>query len=220
MVASRHRPKGGRAAPFGLSVLTFVLLPSGIGTQELAALIARQPVAAERAPARAAASPFRIGASTLTMPPMSMVMPPAMNYVLAGLDSSNADITGSIRERTLGKIVIELPPARYPSVDRSNKAERLVPRAEPPLEPSASAEVPTEEQQTTVEEQAVPKLADEPTSQPADDSDQESAASLTRPEDMSATVPLAQLYFDCEPIGPTLDTLRPWDAGDAPKVQT
>src|SRR6266576_2341857 len=99
MVASRHRPKGSRAAPFGLSVLTFVLLPSGIGTQELAALIARQPAAAERAPARAAASPFRtIAASTLTMPPMSMVMPPAMNYVLAGLDGNNADITGSIRE--------------------------------------------------------------------------------------------------------------------------
>ena len=67
-------------------------------------------------------------------------MPPAMNYVLAGLDGNNADITGSIRERMLGEIVIELPPARYPSVDRSNKAERLVPRAEPPLEPSASAE--------------------------------------------------------------------------------
>ena len=224
MVASRHRPKGGRAAPFGLSVLTFVLLPSGIGTQELAALIARQPVAAERAPARAATSPFRIGASTLTMPPMSMVMPPAMNYVLAGLDSSNADITGSIRERMLGKIVIELPPARYPSVDRSNKAERLVPRAEPPLEPSASAEAPTEEQQTTVEEQAVPKLADEPTpqptSQPADDCDPEPAASLTLPEDLFATVPLAQLYFDCEPMGPTLDTLRPWDAGEAPAIET
>ena len=221
MVASRHRPKGGRAAPFGLSVLTFVLLPSGIGTQELAALIARQPVAAERAPARAATSPFRtIAASTLAMPPMSMVVPPAMNYVLAGLDGNNADITGSIRERMLGEIVIELPPARYPSVDRSNKAERLVPRAEPPLEPSAGAEAPTEEEQTTVEEQAVPKLADEPTSQPADDSDQESAASLTRPEDLFATVPLAQLYFDCEPMGPTLEALRPWDAGDAPTVQT
>src|SRR5437899_3360870 len=107
MVASRHRPKGGRAAPFGLSVLTFVLLPSGIGTQELAALIARQPVAAERAPARAATSPFRIGASTLTLP-----------------------------------------------------------------------------------------------------------------EDLFATVPLAQLYFDCEPMGPTLDTLRPWDAGEAPAIET
>src|SRR4051812_20953875 len=106
MVASRHRPKGGLAAPFGLSVLSFLLAPSAIGSQELAELIARQPVAAERASPRDIGSPFRIiQAATLNMP-MRMTMPVAMNYVLAGLDSNNADITGTIRERMLGEIAV------------------------------------------------------------------------------------------------------------------
>src|SRR4051794_8105296 len=119
MVASRHRPKGGRAAPFGFSVLAFLVMPTAIGSQELAALIARQPVAAQRPAMRAGASPFHIiQASALDLPnPTGMAMPMAMNYVLAGLDSANADITGAIRERMLGEIPIERPGSKPPAVD-------------------------------------------------------------------------------------------------------
>src|SRR5262245_49908735 len=109
MVALRHRPKGGLAAPFGLSILILVA-PTAIGSQELAALIARAPAAAERPPVRAAGSPFRaIQVAALNMPNPGMAMPVAMNFVLAGLDSRNADITGAIRERMLGESGIETP---------------------------------------------------------------------------------------------------------------
>ena len=134
MVASRNRPKGGLAAPFGLGVLTFVLMPSEIGSQDLAALIARQPAAAERWQDHVLASPFgSIHAVTLNMPRLiSAAMPPALSYVVAGLDSNNADITGSIRERILGDIAAELPPSRPPDVDRRRKGDRL--DASPPLD--------------------------------------------------------------------------------------
>jgi spore germination cell wall hydrolase CwlJ-like protein len=129
MVASRNRPRGGLAAPFGLSILAFVLMPSGIGSQDLAALIARQPapVAAERWQNHVVASPFgTIHAATLNMPRLfSAAMPASLSYVLAGLDPNNADITGSIRERILGEIAVEMLPTRLPEVDRRRKGDRL-----------------------------------------------------------------------------------------------
>jgi len=43
MVAFCRRPKGGLVTPFGLAFLTFIVVPSAIGSQDLAALVARQP---------------------------------------------------------------------------------------------------------------------------------------------------------------------------------
>jgi spore germination cell wall hydrolase CwlJ-like protein len=135
MVVSRNRPKGGLAAPFGLGILTFVLMPSEIGSQDLAALIARQPApaAAERWQSRAVASPLgTIQAATLSMPRLSIAMPASLSYVLAGLDSTNAEITGSIRERILGEIAVEMTPSALPNVNRRRKGDRL--DANPPLD--------------------------------------------------------------------------------------
>jgi spore germination cell wall hydrolase CwlJ-like protein len=134
MVASRNRPKGGRAAPFGLCILAFVLMPSEIGSQDLAALIARQPTAAARWQDHVVPSPFPyIHAATLNMPRLiSEAMPASLSYALAGLDPNNAEITGSIRERILGDVAVELPPSWPPNVERRRKGNRL--DARPPLD--------------------------------------------------------------------------------------
>src|SRR6478735_2608123 len=97
MVALRNRPKGGLAAPFGLGILTLILFPGVIGHQELTALVV--PQAVERV--HAIASPFgTIHAARFSLPrPLRDAMPAPLSTVLAGLDSSNAGITGSIRER-------------------------------------------------------------------------------------------------------------------------
>ncbi len=134
MVASRHRPKGGFAAPFGFAVLVFALVPSEIGSQELAALIARQPVVADQWRSHIIASPFgTIHEATFTMPqPISAAMPISLSYALAGLDTSNADITGSIRERIIGDGIYEqLAANSIPTVDRRLKGDRLVAAAPP-----------------------------------------------------------------------------------------
>ena len=88
MVASRLRPKGGLVTPFGLGLLTFIVAPSAIGSQDLAALVARQPAVAERpAPSRFSLISPAHGA-TFTMPrPMSAAMPVSLSYALAGLDT-------------------------------------------------------------------------------------------------------------------------------------
>ena len=94
MVASRRGPKGGLVTPFGLGFLTFIVVPNAIGSQDLAALVARQPVIAERPMSRFSLISTAHGA-TFNMPrPMSAAMPAPLSYTLAGLDTSYAGMTG------------------------------------------------------------------------------------------------------------------------------
>jgi spore germination cell wall hydrolase CwlJ-like protein len=113
MGVSRHRPKAAFRAPFGLCVLAgglaAGLMPTTIGHQDLAALIARRPMGVQHWHSHNIASPFgTIEPMTFSMPmPISQAMPISLSYALAGLDSGNADITGSIRERMLDDVAIE-----------------------------------------------------------------------------------------------------------------
>src|SRR5947207_4684980 len=97
MVASRNRPKGG-LAPFGLGILTFLLTPSVIGYQELAAYIARQGAPVERGgQAHNIASPFgTIHAPAITLPrPISAVLP-ASDRKSTRLNSSHTVISYAV----------------------------------------------------------------------------------------------------------------------------
>ena len=129
MVTSRDRPKGGLAAPFGLGILTLLiaLLPSKVGHQDLAALIARQPIAGEAAQKPKGASPLgTIQSANLNMPrPVGAASPPPLGYTLAGLDPSNAEITGSIRERILNERAMDPATPLAPTVNRRLKGNRI-----------------------------------------------------------------------------------------------
>jgi spore germination cell wall hydrolase CwlJ-like protein len=132
MVALRNRPKGALAVPFGLGIMVFALVPSAIGHQELTALIARQAPAATYH-SSSIASPFgTIHEANWTIPqPMLAAMPASLSYALASLDTSNADRTGSIRERMLGD---EPASSRLPTVERQRKGDRLITNAQPTVE--------------------------------------------------------------------------------------
>jgi spore germination cell wall hydrolase CwlJ-like protein len=128
MVMSLDRPKGIVSIPFGLALLAFVLVPGEIGSQDLSELVARQQPGADRAESYAgAASHFNtLQAATLRLPRLlSAAMPASLSYVLAGLDSSNAEITGSIRERLLGEDPRALMQTGVPTVERRLKGDRL-----------------------------------------------------------------------------------------------
>src|SRR5262245_60042299 len=127
MVTSLQRPKAAVLASFGLAILAMVVTPKEIGYQELAALVARQQVVIERTSKRGFSSPFgTIHAANFSMPrPISSAMPAPLGYVLAGLDSANADITGSIRDRMLGEVMAEMAFEGRPSFDRRLKGDRL-----------------------------------------------------------------------------------------------
>ncbi len=145
------RKNRGFAAPLGFCValagFAAAVLPTEIGHQDLAALVAQRQVAAERPRSHNIASPFgTIEAATFSLPrPISAAIPVSLSYALASLDPDNADITGSIRERMLGDIANDDgrdAQSALPEVNRRFKGDRLALHAEPADEavPVAEAE--------------------------------------------------------------------------------
>src|SRR5262245_43820984 len=99
MVASRSRPKGARAGPFGLSLLVLSLVPVQTGYQDLASLLIRQQsVGLLRAQPHGIASPFgTIHAATFSFPrPVGTAMPESPLYQLASIGFRELDVTGSV----------------------------------------------------------------------------------------------------------------------------
>ncbi len=128
MVAPVTRPRGVLAGTFGVGILTFLLLPSEVGYQDLAALIARDVAAVERPQKSSLASPFgTIHAANLSLPqPMGSGIKPSLGYMLASLDPNHAELTGSIRERILREsATLYAPESSGPWVDRSRKSDQL-----------------------------------------------------------------------------------------------
>jgi len=121
-------------------------LPTEIAHQDLAALVAKRPIVAdEHQRNHNIASPFgTIEVATFSMPrPISEAMPVSLSYALASLDPSNADITGSIRERMLGDAPTDDPreaQSVLPEVNRRLKGDRLALSAAPQEEPAPIAE--------------------------------------------------------------------------------
>jgi Cell Wall Hydrolase len=125
MVASRNRPEGGLRTSLGLGVMMLLALPSEVGYQDLATLLARQP-AVNRAQKTAFASTFgTIHEAPYNLPePVGASIPIPPGYILAGLDASHADVTASLRERLLGaEGAFSGNPYAGPVIDRSRKGD-------------------------------------------------------------------------------------------------
>ena len=142
MSVLRNQPKGARIASFGLGLCVFALMPTEIGYQDIASLLARQPGVAERWQKRVFSSAGNIQVATFSFGrPIGTSSPQTATYRLASLDNQGIDITGSVTRNPL-----VAPPPRYhaadfPKVDRTLKGDRLViappqPR-KPRLRPSA-----------------------------------------------------------------------------------
>ena len=121
----RNQPKGARFASFGLGLCIFALMPTEIGYQDIASLLARQPGVAERWQKRVFAA-GNIHVATFSFGrPIGTASPQTATYRLASLDNQGIDITGSVTRNP-----IIAPPPRYhaadfPRVDRTSKGDRL-----------------------------------------------------------------------------------------------
>ena len=138
MYVLRNHPKGARFASFGLGLCVFALMPTEIGYQDIASLLARQPGVAERWQKRVFSTVGTIQVATFSFGrPIGTSSPQTATYRLASLDNQGIDITGSVTRNPLAS-----PPSRYqaadfPRVDRTAKGDRLV--ATPP-QPSEAAD--------------------------------------------------------------------------------
>ncbi|WJR80153.1 cell wall hydrolase [Bradyrhizobium sp. NP1] len=127
MSVLRNHPKGARLASFGLGLCIFALMPTEIGYQDIASLLARQPGVAERWQKRVFSAASSIQLATYSFGrPIGTSTPQSVSYRLASLDNQGIDITGSVTRNPM-----LVPPPRYqssdfPVVNRTLKGDRLV----------------------------------------------------------------------------------------------
>jgi spore germination cell wall hydrolase CwlJ-like protein len=135
----RHRPKGARFASFGLGLCVFALIPTEVGYQDIASLLARQPGVAERWQTRvfSAASNIQVATYSFALP-IGTSSPQSASYRLARLDNQGVDITGSVTRNPIVQPLPRYQASDFPKVDRTLKGDRLV--SAPPPETAAPTE--------------------------------------------------------------------------------
>jgi spore germination cell wall hydrolase CwlJ-like protein len=138
MKASRKRPKGAYRWSFGLLLCSSVLMPTSIGYQDLAALIARQPAVTERWRAHVRNSAFSTIHATFSFPrPIGSSIPDPYFTQLAALDPRALDVTGSVPLPAPLEPQVAAPSYDFPVVQRRLKGDRLplATSPQPPAEP-------------------------------------------------------------------------------------
>src|SRR5712675_3093164 len=113
MSVMRNRSKGARVASFGLGLCVFALIPTEVGYQDIASLLARQPGVAERWQKRVFSAASTIQVATYAFGrPIGTSIPQTVTYRLASLDTQGVGITGPVTRNP-----IMLAPPRYQASD-------------------------------------------------------------------------------------------------------
>jgi len=181
----RNRSKGARRASFGLGLCVFALIPTEIGYQDIASLLARQPGVAERWQKRVFSAASNIQVATYSFGrPLGTSVPKAPTYVLASLDNQGIDITGSITRNPIVQAPPRYQPSDFPKVDRTLKGDRLVLVPPGPVAPAGVAPANEDPSTSNASVRGAKTAAAVPAGKPAP-LDPELAAALSAP-------PLAQ----------------------------
>src|SRR5277367_898242 len=107
MSVKRNRPNGARFASFGISLCVFALIPTEVGYQDIASLLARQPGVAERWQKRVFSAVSTIQVATYSFGrPIGTSSPQAALYRLASLENPSLDAAGSLTRNA----VLQSPP--------------------------------------------------------------------------------------------------------------
>ncbi|HKO73627.1 MAG TPA: cell wall hydrolase [Bradyrhizobium sp.] len=245
MSVLRNRPKGARFASFGLGLCAFALIPTEIGYQDIASLLARQPGVAERWQKRvfSAASTIQVATYSLGRP-IGTSVPRAPRLLLASLDSQGSDITSSVTRNPLVKAPLRYQASDFPKVDRTVKGDRLV--VPPPQMPAPVSVTPAIEDPATsnasvagaktaasspqlehapldAELQAAlsaPPLAQYDASVPADDLKLSRDASPLEPAPSrdGFSVKTASLFFGSSSLGAAAERIERWQPGEEPLI--
>jgi spore germination cell wall hydrolase CwlJ-like protein len=135
MLELRNRPKGARFASFGLGLCVFALIPTEVGYQDIASLLARQPGVAERWQSRVFSAVSTMQLATYSFGrPIGTSSPQSATFQLAGLDNRGLDVTGTVTRNPIAQPPQRYQAAEFPKVDRTLKGDRLV---KVPPEPAA-----------------------------------------------------------------------------------
>ncbi len=141
------------------------MMPTNVGHQDLASLIARQPSVAERGRQhiRSITTLTALHAATFSFPrPLGSTIPDAPGYQLASLDPLALDTTGSVRRQSdpfFDPFAERAPPPpryEFPTVDRRLKGDMLVRREDVPATLPAPQPAPSPRKK---EDRIAPKIS-------------------------------------------------------------
>jgi spore germination cell wall hydrolase CwlJ-like protein len=122
----RNRPKGAQVALFGLGLCFFAGMPTEVGYQDIASLLARQPGVAERWQKRVVASAvtsIQVATFSFGRPIGTSSRNPT--FQLARFETTGDDITGALTRNPLMQAPRRYEASDFPSVDRTRKGDRL-----------------------------------------------------------------------------------------------
>jgi len=196
MFGLRSRPKDVRIASFVLGLCVFGLMPTEIGYQDIASLLARQPGVAERWQKRVFSAASNVQLATYSFGrPIGTSTPQTATLRLASLDNQGIDITGSVTRNALTQVPPRYQASDFPKVDRTLKGDRLV-TARPETPAPANAAPALEDPSTSNASVVGAKTAAAPAAERAP-LDPELEAALSAP-------PLAQydisMSLDAQPL--------------------
>jgi spore germination cell wall hydrolase CwlJ-like protein len=242
MRVSRTGP--GRAYAYLSFAVPFLLMPSAIGSQDLAALIAQKAIVAARLQQQLIDSPFgAINVARFRFPtPVGSMIPPVAGLTRVSLMQGD-DLAGPSDVRVLTAVVDVEPKRIFPSVDRTGKGDRLgVPPIEQANTPDDTSDQTSEAAPRTVPAPVAsapaPPVAAAPSATPAPAPTVASAAPATvssvRPRDATsnrdartpafgeddATVISTRIYFGTRPLGDSLASIQPWAPGEEPILES
>jgi spore germination cell wall hydrolase CwlJ-like protein len=168
MSVLRNQPKGVRGASFGFGLCVFALIPTEVGYQDIASLLARQPGVAERWQKRVFASAVSsIQVATFSFGrPIGTSNPPNATFQLASLDNHGIDITGSVTRNPLLQAPPRYQASDFPKVDRTSKGDRLA-NVKPEVTMPADAAPSNEDPSTSNASVMGAKTAAMPAAEPA-----------------------------------------------------
>jgi hypothetical protein len=248
MFVMRNRPRGARFASFGLGLCVFASIPTEVGYQDIASLLARQPGVAERWQKRV----FSPTVSTIQVAtfsfgrPIGTALPRTAAYLLASLETQGNDIVGAVTRNPLMKSPPRYQAADFPQVNRTLKGDRLAIVApeevkpesvEPSLDdPSTSIPVIRGEKTAAVPVPLDSELADALNAPPLSQYDISMSLEAEPLDDLKGpaiahdvataasvspdgfSVKTASLYFGASSLGIAGETLQRWQPGEEPTV--
>ncbi len=210
------------------------LMPSAIGSQDLASLLAKKNELVARVEQHLIQSPFgTIHAATFRFPnPVGSAIPPVANLTQVSLVQHEDD--AGFGRRFVG--VYEPEPRRtFPSVDRSAKGDRLIvlhpeqaagggqdrapgvastPQATPA--PAVASVAPSA---TARANAAVPPAGSAQSGAPRDDAARSDNTTPAFAEDEDPSVRTARVYFGVQSMGEGFGTIEPWAPGETPILE-
>jgi spore germination cell wall hydrolase CwlJ-like protein len=114
-------------------------MPTEIGYQDIASLLARQPGVAERWQKRVFSAVSTIQVATYSFGrPIGTSLPHTASFVLASLDNQGIDITGSVTRNPITQVPPRYQASDFPRVDRTLKGDRLVVVPSEPAAPTGA----------------------------------------------------------------------------------